>query len=53
MNSLTIVLMLIVGAVLIYSAVKGVNPIEILKTAVTQKTGNTSPAGRAGSAVRK
>jgi hypothetical protein len=34
MNSLTIVLMVLVGAVLVYSAVKGTDPRELIKQAL-------------------
>jgi hypothetical protein len=44
MNSLVFVLMLIIGAVLVYSAIKGGDPREIIKKALT--TGNAKAKGK-------
>lgn len=36
MNALTVVLMVIAGLVLIYAAVKGLDPREVVKAALTK-----------------
>lgn len=50
MNSLAMVLIVIGGLVLIYSAVKGEDPREVVKRALA-KGGKAKPAGRAGSGI--
>jgi hypothetical protein len=37
MNSLVLVLMLVVGAVLVYAAIKGQDPRDIIKNALSGK----------------
>lgn len=49
MNSLTIVLMIIAGGLLIYASVKGIDPRDLAKKALTQ--GSPNMVGKAGSAV--
>lgn len=51
MNSMTIVLMLITGAVLVYCAVKGQDPRDLIKKALTG--GTSGLVGAAGSAVKR
>lgn len=51
MSSMTVVLMLMVGAVLVYCAIKGIDPRELAKKALTRGKSAVKPAGKAGSAV--
>lgn len=53
MNSLTVVIMLIVGGVLLYSAVKGTDPRELLKAALTRNPVQVPAGGKAGSVVTR
>jgi hypothetical protein len=50
MNSLTLVIMVIAGSVLVFAAIKGEDPRDLVKKALTQPR-TIAPAGRAGSAL--
>jgi hypothetical protein len=50
MNSMTIVLLVIAGLVLVYAAIKGEDPREVVKKALS-RTKQATAGGRAGSGL--